>query len=251
MTLWVMIRMTLWVLICMTLWVMICMTLWDVGDDTYDLVGDDTYDLVGDDTYDLVGDDMYDLVGDDTYDLVGDDMYDLVGDDMYDLVGVDMYDLVGDDMYDLVGVDMYDLVGDDTYDLVGDDTYDLEFDHPRNLLSNPQGYFSQMVEQTGSTMETSLRKVAEEVSTRDLILALAIGEFKKPASELRISISLSTTHCFLTALPPIRASRLPYVVRSRLFALTSAPRRLGASSEPGSKNSLVLVATSSTAVSVQ
>nr|CAD7458628.1 unnamed protein product [Timema tahoe] len=39
----------------------------------------------------------------------------------------------------------------------------VEFDHPRNLLSNPQGYFSQMVEQTGSTMETSLRKVAEEV----------------------------------------------------------------------------------------
>nr|CAD7445770.1 unnamed protein product [Timema bartmani] len=38
----------------------------------------------------------------------------------------------------------------------------VEFDHPRNLLSNPQGYFSQMVEQTGSTMETSLRKVAEE-----------------------------------------------------------------------------------------
>nr|CAD7430331.1 unnamed protein product [Timema monikensis] len=44
----------------------------------------------------------------------------------------------------------------------------VEFDHPRNLLSNPQGYFSQMVEQTGSAMETSLRKVAEEVSTRDL-----------------------------------------------------------------------------------
>nr|CAD7404218.1 unnamed protein product [Timema poppensis] len=150
-----------------------------VGDDTYDLVSDDMHDLVSDDMHDLVGDmydlvsDMYDLVGDDMHDLVGDDMHDLVSDDTHDLVGDDTHDLVSDDTHDLVGDDTYDLVGDvthdlviyDIHDLVGDDTYDLvlqEFDHPWNLLSNPQGYFSQMVEQTGSTMETSLRKVAEE-----------------------------------------------------------------------------------------
>lgn len=38
-----------------------------------------------------------------------------------------------------------------------------ELDHPHTLLSNRNSYFSKMVERTGPTMATSLRKMAQTV----------------------------------------------------------------------------------------
>ncbi|KAJ8916752.1 hypothetical protein NQ315_013957 [Exocentrus adspersus] len=38
----------------------------------------------------------------------------------------------------------------------------IEFDHPHQLLENPNGFFTAMVKQTGASMETTLRKLAEK-----------------------------------------------------------------------------------------
>lgn len=38
----------------------------------------------------------------------------------------------------------------------------VEFDHPHNLLQNPSGYFTSMVQGTGMELEKILRRVAEE-----------------------------------------------------------------------------------------
>lgn len=42
----------------------------------------------------------------------------------------------------------------------------LEFNHPHTLLSNPEGQFTKMVEQTGPSMTQQLRTVAEEAYKR-------------------------------------------------------------------------------------
>lgn len=42
----------------------------------------------------------------------------------------------------------------------------IEFDHPYRLLQNPNGIFSQMVQQTGPKMSTTLRNVAYEAFTQ-------------------------------------------------------------------------------------
>lgn len=39
----------------------------------------------------------------------------------------------------------------------------VEFDHPHILLSNPDGYFTSMVDQTGKSTADSLKKIAEQV----------------------------------------------------------------------------------------
>ncbi|KAJ8935675.1 hypothetical protein NQ314_012696 [Rhamnusium bicolor] len=45
--------------------------------------------------------------------------------------------------------------------LVMDAGQAVEFDHPYELLQQPNGYFTRMVKQTGSNMEANLRKVAQ------------------------------------------------------------------------------------------
>lgn len=46
--------------------------------------------------------------------------------------------------------------------LVMDAGQAVEFDHPHNLLQNPDGYLTKMVRETGLHMEAHLRSVAEE-----------------------------------------------------------------------------------------
>lgn len=46
--------------------------------------------------------------------------------------------------------------------LVMDAGQAVEFDHPHNLLQNPDGYLTRMVRETGPHMEAMLRSVAEE-----------------------------------------------------------------------------------------
>lgn len=38
----------------------------------------------------------------------------------------------------------------------------VEFAPPHELLQQPEGYFTKMIEQTGNTMETELRRIAKE-----------------------------------------------------------------------------------------
>lgn len=40
----------------------------------------------------------------------------------------------------------------------------VEFDHPHNLLKNPEGVLRGMVDQTGRAMAETLSKVAEQVT---------------------------------------------------------------------------------------
>ncbi|KAJ8958088.1 hypothetical protein NQ314_006457 [Rhamnusium bicolor] len=46
--------------------------------------------------------------------------------------------------------------------LVMDSGQAVEFEHPHELLQKPYGYFTKMVKETGSVMESSLRKMAEK-----------------------------------------------------------------------------------------
>lgn len=46
--------------------------------------------------------------------------------------------------------------------LVMDAGQAVEFDHPHRLLQKPHGFFTRMVKQTGSSMEATLRTVAQE-----------------------------------------------------------------------------------------
>lgn len=46
--------------------------------------------------------------------------------------------------------------------LVMDGGQAVEFGHPHDLLQDPTGYFSKMVEQTGSELEKKLKKIAAD-----------------------------------------------------------------------------------------
>lgn len=45
----------------------------------------------------------------------------------------------------------------------------MEMDHPHILLNNKKSYLSEMVERTGPGMATSLRKMANNVSTISIL----------------------------------------------------------------------------------
>lgn len=47
----------------------------------------------------------------------------------------------------------------------------VEFDHPHNLLQNPNSVFYHMVEESGGGMAERLRKVAKDSFSRQLSLA--------------------------------------------------------------------------------
>lgn len=55
--------------------------------------------------------------------------------------------------------------------LVMDSGTMVEFDHPHNLLQNPNSVFYHMVEESGGGMAERLRKVAKDSFSRQLSLA--------------------------------------------------------------------------------
>lgn len=57
----------------------------------------------------------------------------------------------------------------------------VEAGHPHELLQNPQGYFSKMVQQLGSASEQSLRELASNAYTQHIKYVDAEDNTMRPA----------------------------------------------------------------------